>query len=421
MNNQKHPYRKDILVFKIHRLLTRYRTGVLSFLFGLLVGRLINELSNPEARSLGDLLSNMLAVKEKPLNLTSWFLLILIVGLPVAQHVFRRLVDSHRYQNLVQSALSRLRSSSLDKYPNYLVVQEALTLQRCPHLDTGWTAAEVSIHHSAYYFLIPAEHATDYTSFRSGLSGEDGIKIMLSKNPISFTDSPRLILETQLTRFSVVQFYRNLTQASPVLRDQLAETLLRDLTVTFPHSLCLELVVTRDDRLLRTKRSPKVTYDPGKWSCSIAEQMASVDISEGATEGVVAHWLSRTLKEELGLYLSRDYDVANFRILSVFLESDIMNVSLCGIVRLDVDHRALAAILNPIVNAPRRKDDEFTAFDFVDWKDAYRDLRSATAAATYYTTSRYKMLMAALNRFGDAAVAAEAVGDAESLLGDSPN
>jgi hypothetical protein len=53
-------------------------------------------------------------------------------------------------------------------------------------------------------------------------------------------------------------------------------------TVRFPNSLCLQAVVlTRDDQVLLTAQSEKVTYYPGTWSCLIEEQLAPDDLRAG--------------------------------------------------------------------------------------------------------------------------------------------
>lgn len=134
--------------------------------------------------------------------------------------------------------------------------------------------------------------------------------------------------------------------------------------VKFPHALCLHLVVIIDDnKVLITKRAPDVEHYPNTWSCSIEENMALKDLEDG-TKKAVLKWGKRWLLEELGL--TEDvYNEDNLRVLSVFFESEILGVSLCGHVVLNISSDKLRRIIRSLP----RMDYEFTAWDFLEYED----------------------------------------------------
>jgi len=306
------------------------------------------------------------------------------------------------YKSL-RRTLQGLRSPSLASYEHFIAVQDAITLQSCPKLHHGWVLSDVYLRHQTSQFTLPQQYRQIYKKyfdqhFFNKKFMDDKPKIMLTRNPVASVDSPTLVLETQLTRYSYVQFYRDMVAVDSNLRASLLRDTLLGLSgaISFPHSLCMELVVmTKDERILLAKRSPKVAYDPEKWSCSVAETFAVEDVTEGGPNSAIRHWIERALREELGLG-TEDYDIANFRILSVFLESDIMNVSLCTLMRVDVDHETLTDI---IIAKPRR-DYEFTEHDYITFPEMMREL--VNPQRKYDTTSRYKMLFSLIHQYGEA-------------------
>ena len=183
-------------------------------------------------------------------------------------------------------------------------------------------------------------------------------------------------------------------------RDELIRKVFDELSILFPHSLCMHvIVVTEDDKVLITKRSPKVIYFPGTWSCSIEEQLAPQDLQESPNR-IVLKWFKRLLQEELGLG-SETYNENNLRILSVFLESDILSISICAHVVLDISSNEL----NQILKSLPRTDYEFTEWTFLTHKELLKELFQPTRP--YHPTSGYRMLMALIKRYGEPRVAAE--------------
>jgi len=400
-----------IFVFKAHRLLAKYKWGSVSFLVGLLLGRLINELSNAE--TLSDLWKVMFVVKNRPLNWSTWVLIagvVILIGLSPVIGLLRRRLS---YQNILLAILERLKHPSLAKY-NAIGVDNAVTLALCSEPDRGWMLSEsqVDIRHDTSQFEFPVGVREAYTEYKNEHYHEkkfmdDRNVIMLTQNPRAFTDTPTLVLNTKEARFSQVLFFRErmLHEDRGLLGRIIDDVVTGRPNITFPHAVSMHaVVVTQDEYILITKRSPKTEWYGDHWSCSIEESFSRKDLEEGR-RGIDAlrHWVTRALREELGLD-EKSYVMENVRILSVFLESDVsrvasvLNICLCVHVPLDIDHQELSRILKVL---PRR-DYEFTEFDFLDHDELVKELTHATGTRPYHPTSRYRMLLALIRKYGEA-------------------
>src|SRR5207244_4916826 len=116
------------------------------------------------------------------------------------------------------------------------------------------------------------------------------------------------------------------------------EKLANTLYAPFPSILCLHMVIiTQDERVIVVRRAPTLHYYPRKYAATVEEQLhPRRDLQPMGTEQSIAVevWVRRALREELSL--TGDHHVApeEARILSVFLEHTIMNLSLCALVRI---------------------------------------------------------------------------------------
>jgi|GEM_PF-2616653 len=402
--------RVGIFVFKAHRLLAKYKWGSVSFLVGLLLGRLTNELSNAE--TLSDLWKAMFVVKNRPLNWSTWVLIagvVILIGLSPVIGLLRRRLS---YQNMLLAILERLKHPSLAKY-NALGVDNAITLALCPEPDRGWMLSEVDIRHDTSQFEFPVGVRDAYMEYKNKHYYEkklmdDRTVIMLTQTPRVFTDTPTLVLNTKEARFSQVLFFRErMLHEDPSLLGRIIDDVVTGRqNITFPHDLSMHaVVVTKDDYILITKRSPRTEWYGDHWSCSIEESFSYRDLEEGRRgSGALRHWVTRALWEELGLD-EESYVMENVRILSVFLESSdvsrvpsVLNICLCVHVPLDIDRQELSKILRVL---PRR-DYEFTEFDFLDYDELVKELTHATGTRLYHPTSRYRMLLALIRKYGEA-------------------
>ena len=194
--------------------------------------------------------------------------------------------------------------------------------------------------------------------------------------------------------YSQVQFYRENVAVLTSKREEYIRKAVQELSIDFPHPLCMQLIlVTRDDKVLITKRAPKVAYFPGTWSCSVEEQLSLQDV-EGGPDNVLQRWFERLLKEELGLG-SETYTKENLRVLSVFLESEILAVSICAHAVVDLSSKELSQILEGLP----RTDYEFSEWDFLSHEELLDELFHSSRP--YHPTSGYRMLMALIKRFGE--------------------
>ncbi|MGD0922387.1 MAG: hypothetical protein ABSA70_11560 [Terriglobia bacterium] len=236
---------------------------------------------------------------------------------------------------------------------------------------------------------------------------------MLDEISFSSTEEPPCIVKTKKTKYSVVTYFKDLklgqrgmgnlaaTDENKLRQLELAADFLRSKNnPTFPHALCLHMVVcTRDDKLLIARRSPRLYYYPNAWSCSFEENLAPADFD--GPESVTANWVRRALHEELGLEMERDYSMANARILSAFLEAEpeILNISVCGIARINLSSDELSEALTGRLRA----DYELTSWDYLDViVDVKEELKKPTR--DYHPTSAYRMYLTLAWYFGQAEI-----------------
>lgn len=379
----------DKLISVLSNLLERFGNLAMSFASGYFLGRVVNEFSVPNATFL-DGLDGIFAFGIRPANVLSWLTLLLLIVVPALKRYLPRYYRKRRYENLFARLLQQQRSSIITPFDS-LGLGDSLSLQTCPELNRGWKMSEVLLFHDTTRFTLPQQYQGLYENFfRANFDNnrffDDRPKLSLARNPIAFSDSPTLALYTQEALYSQVRFFQKNVAVIGSERDDAIRKLI-DGEVTFPNSISMHMVVvTKDKKVLRTKRSEKVDFYPGTLSVSIEEQNDMRDLDAGVT-GTILRWGKRALLEELGLG-DDTYNDENLRILSVFLESDILNIALCAHVQLDITSTELDTTLHGI---PRR-DYEFPEWDFIEQDklidEVFQPIRS------YHPTSRYRMLMA---------------------------
>lgn len=315
-------------------------------------------------------------------------------------------VASHRGPLIMKPAFSEkvqhMKSSQISPYPA-IGWGDALSMQDCPFLREGWPLDSVRlVLKDSEEFQMPVIHKSSYEDYihrewDNKRFVDDRVKYMLSLNPTAFSDSPSLILELKRTKYSEMEYYRDNVASLASTRNTLIEDLVRGSRLPkFPHSLCMHLVVvTTDSQILLTKRSPKVAYFPSTWSASVEEQLATEDLDKRTGEASALHWGQRLLCEELGLDQDQ-YHSDNLRLLSVFLESDYLNVSLCAIVELRIDYSHLDSVIS---GQPR------TDYEFSEWAFTPLDRRQLLSELiypkrSYHPTTGYRLLYTFLKYFG---------------------
>jgi pyrimidine deaminase RibD-like protein len=314
-------------------------------------------------------------------------------------------VEHHQrtaYSDALSLLVQRHKGRYVSRY-NLLAWGDAVSVLDSPRLrDGGWPASVVRLEHREDApFVMPQAHHARYSQYREQNYQvkrfyDDGEKFVLARNPTAFTDSDTLTLETRATRYSELMYYRDQVATDAFEKDRLIEDFLSgSLDCGFAHGFNLQLVVaTSDDRVLLTKRSPKVAFFPNSWSCSLEETLSASDVAQGP-EATVRTWFARALEEELGVS-GAAYHVDNLRVLSVFLESDFLNLNLCGYATLD----APWVELDRIIKAHPRPDTEFVA-----WRDVALDQGALLEELVHpqelqHPTTGYRLLMSILKNFG---------------------
>ncbi len=391
---------------KIDRLLERIRVGLRAYRtqwFPLLIafvgGLVVNAISDPSVRTLADAIKSIFGF-QRPMNFVTWG----IISLLVAIQVIDWLLAMHHRKKSYESLLARFLTGRTDQgilpFTKGVIAWGAnLTLQSAPDLRCGWRLREVKIRYNGDNFVMPPSCKQRYQIYCKENEDEkrffdDGDKFMLIKNPRAFSDTPTLVLELHKTKYSKVQFYRDNVATIKSERDGLLRKAVDELIIEFPHALCMHaVVITKDEKVLLTKRSPKVAYFPRAWSVSVEEQLSPLDF-HGDSDGIMSRWGARLLWEELAV--SQDeYDEDNFRLLSVFVEADILNCSLAALAQLNLTSEQLSNVLK----VKPRTDYEFTDWRFVSFPDLGRELREPSFLPQH-PTSGYRSLHALIKQWG---------------------
>lgn len=397
----KLPSTLDIAIIRLQEILTKYGNGAISLAIGYLGGRMVNELSVPDASML-DALTGMFGPKVRPANWLSVIALLVVIGVLILRPILAHHYAKRQYDKLFAELLRKQRSPDIAQYAA-LTLGSCLSLQLCPEIHRGWTASTVKLQHDTTEFSLPPNLKPVFqTYYQDNYDAkrffDDQPKLMLVQNPKAFTDSPTLLLKTCETRWSHVQFYKDNIATSASARQAAIHQLMDSDSVTFAHSLSLHMIVeTSDHKTLITQRTEKGDYYPRTWTCSLEEQ-ASIEDIEPESAGAIGRWTRRALLEELGLGADT-YNPNNIRVMSVFLESDILNISLCAHVRLDINERELEARLRGVP----RQDYEFTHWRFLKRNELRQQMMEPSRQ--YHPTARYRMLMALIRQSDEPTVA----------------
>ncbi len=392
---------KRTLFLRLRITLRKNKPLIVASCVSFLAGRFINSISGKDkVKSFVGLWNELFNLHESLWNIFSWICVIVLLGILVLIKIL-----NNYYKTKNDFALTnKLRNLYIDPGIAHLAQGKiawgkCITIQQAPDLSEGWNTKQIKIFKNSSFFELPDKYKNAYKAYFKANKAtkrffDDGTKFMLSKNPISSTDSPTLILEFDKCLYSEIQFFKDEVLLSSTEKNRLLKSIEEDpLTIKFPHSMCLHLtIITKDNKILLTKRSNKVAYYPNTWSVSIEEQLAKDDF-KNENDKVLDNLLDRSLKEELG-FSTDFYDIKNFRILSVFLESDILNCSLCGVLNINIS----AEEVNQILSVKPRNDHEFTKWNFINWDNLKQELK--LTKRNLHPSSSYRMLLCLINKFG---------------------
>lgn len=249
------------------------------------------------------------------------------------------------------------------------------TYLACPTPDDGWRSTEIALTATgpAYSFdelrhgfptLRERDLEGEYQQFLAGdfsdQFGDDRTRLLLTGRPRSFSDDKQLRLGLRPVKWSQLQFFWQRISSTELLPELVRSAFTSPIN-PFPSSLCLHLVVhTRDGKVLLTKAHPSKKNDyPLTWACSLGEQLDPEDL-HGDRDGALA-WARRALFEELSIDPST-VTSQDVKYLALTIEGDICNFAMIALVNINETAETLGQRLKTVT----RKDNEFSAVDFID-------------------------------------------------------
>lgn len=350
----------------------------------------------------GDTLSSSFALEQKRLDHMD------------ARHMEPQDIVNELKRRLYPSTVIDNRNLSISFAPKYdggyhWELESAVALVEHPELLTNrksWRLSEVVVDYQNTAFKVPASRKAQYDYFYTINYNrlrfmDNGHKLFLAELPDGvLIDSPTLRLTLEYNLFSQAQFYSRRVAKLDREREEFIRHTFETRQITFAHAFCMHaIVVTSDDQVMLVQRSKRMAYHAGKWQCSISEQGdPQKDISD-SPNGVLLRWAKRMLFEELSLKDQHGYHEEDLHLLSVFLESDILNVSLCAYIQLQMTAEELRkhTASRPPNGEIDIKDGRLT-IDFIPFESLYEELFSGRE---YTPTARYVMTMALLFRHGE--------------------
>jgi len=297
------------------------------------------------------------------------------------------------------------------------VIDGAMTMLPCGYEGgkiKGYRLCEIAIVIENEPFAMPQDLEQDYCNFfhEKTLDPEqywdecgegDGDKLMLTKLPRTQIDrisaGGKVYLRVQPVKYSQVLFFKEIFLKDPGVVAKNLKDLADTYDAPFPSILCLHtVIVTQDEKIVVVRRAPTVHYYPRKYAATVEEQLhPKEDFKAVGTDRNISvePWVRRALEEEVSLIGDHHFAREDARILSVFLEHTIMNLSLCALVRIKLDASKFTAHLASNL----RKDYEFDRTVFFSADEALGEVVSPSLA--HHPTSRYRMFMALLHVYGE--------------------
>ena len=239
-------FKGDRFFFWLYQFINANQGWLITLLSGFLLGRFTNEFSVPNT-GYRKVINGVFSIDDRPANLMSWVSLILLIILPISSRILMKIHIRRRYESIFASLVKLHKAPAITPYDN-VGWDHALSLQNCPELSHGWLMSEVRLHHDTTEFTLPVKYNERYQNYfqkyyQDKRFFDNGVKFMLTRNPIAFSDSPTLELHTQKTVYSHVKFFHeNIAKDTPE-RNALIHALVENSKVDFLHTLCMHLIV----------------------------------------------------------------------------------------------------------------------------------------------------------------------------------
>lgn len=297
---------------------------------------------------------------------------------------------------------------------NVFAIGDSIEILRAP-LPTGWMPDSVQVEMASdkEYPLDPEaiQLLAPYRDKLAGLGWETKYRIAVIEHTTTTTPALRVVF-VPTTYEEGTGFHRSFVDASTrgdefalALRERLATQLVQPGRYSAPGVAVIHaVVITADGYLLLCQRSPHVAYSPLHWSLSFEEQINQKDLAFGNVALSAA--VIRGFQEEL----VPDHTIAleSARILGIFLEYDTLNISFCAYVETSLSLDEIK------FNWNRKAKDKWEAVTVVGepftLDNTARLLRSSHYGETiggkntFHPTSKYRLLLAAVCRFGSDSV-----------------
>lgn len=372
--------------------------GLAGIASGYLLGLLVNAQTDPSFTTFSGLAIGLLDFRSRPMNLLTIIALLLVVTLPILRFILRRVVSGRNYIiRLSELFKERINSDILPYHKGRIAWGPELVVQTSPAIPKGWSLNQILIKHEPIRIDFSDKWKVSYNDYYSrerlrGAFQTNKLLLSLVETPDVFSDRPELVLHVKDTLYSEIRYFKENIASLAMNRHMYLQDVM-DGRISFPNSICYHMVVvTNDNYLLLTQRSNKVDVFKGMWSCSIEEQLDQADLI-GREEDYALNWCERMLREELGV--SRDgYSAHNIRTFAVFLETDVLNFNLAGLVILKHDRQTLDAI----IDKHQRADYEFQKWDYLTWSDIPAELLSPTYK--YHPSTELRLFFAGSFKYG---------------------
>jgi hypothetical protein len=359
------------------------------------IGAAVNVFTGDSAVSFQFIIERM-TNPQLPLFYLLLTVVILMLAVWLGERALAYYCKRRRWELLLADFARERTSRSITPFSSSTITwDENLTLQLCPDFQLGWKVDEIELRFvkGRHAFALPRTDQALYNQFREQNKSKrwyqnDMDSCRLAKNPVSFSDSPELILEVQQCKYSQAQYTNHRLAPDHHRKQEAIQSVLRG-DIPFANVFVIHaVIITDDDQLLGTESSMKKDYFGGCWSFSIEEQLRVDDMSASDVHQRVGTWMKRALSEELGVAEPDDYITDNVRGLSVFIEGHNLNCGLCCVARLSIN----AATLSALIGAKPRADYEFTDYRFFSIDEAIEMLRYPTLSL--HPTSEYRLFLA---------------------------
>jgi hypothetical protein len=293
---------------------------------------------------------------------------------------------------------------------NLLVIDDVVEVLRAP-FPSGWGAEsiQVELSPSVAYPLDPQviKLLTPHKQKLAGLGWETKHRIVAMQQAAESQARLKIVF-APTTYEEGTGFHRRLIEAAEqrdtavlVLKQQLAEQLMQMGTYTVTGVAAVHaVVITRDNQLVLCQRSPYMDYYPLHWSVSFEEQINPKDLVFGNMALSAA--TVRGFQEEFEC--SHHLNIDSVRILSIFLQYDILNLAFCSYLEAPWSFDEIKANWDSktrnkweniaIVGVP------FILDNVMELLRSHCFEERSGQQGQFHPTAKYRLLLSALSRFG---------------------